>query len=119
MPEIKRGEIWSANLEPQAHRVEPGKIRPVLILQSNALNLEPTHPSVIIVPGTTNIQELAPDDSFPMRVRVQQSGALRTDTDLLIDQIRAIAKSRLQERLTVVPNNILKRVLEGFARLTL
>ena len=37
----------------------------------------------------------APIDSFPLLVRVQKTGKLKHDTDLLIDQIRAISARRL------------------------
>ena len=50
-PAIKHGTIWLANLNPQKG-TEPGKTRPVLILQDQAL-LDAGHPSTIIIPLTT------------------------------------------------------------------
>ncbi|MDE2140360.1 MAG: type II toxin-antitoxin system PemK/MazF family toxin, partial [Gammaproteobacteria bacterium] len=41
----KRGSVWLANLNP-GHGTEPGKIRPVLIVQSQAL-LDAEHPSTL------------------------------------------------------------------------
>jgi mRNA interferase MazF len=52
---LRRGEIWWANLNPGGG-TEPGKSRPVLILQNEAL-LEARHPSTIVVPLTTNLVE--------------------------------------------------------------
>lgn len=43
-----RGEIWLANLDPR-RSTEPGKMRPVLIVQSQAL-LDATHPSTVVIP---------------------------------------------------------------------
>ena len=82
MPE--RGEVWLADLNPR-RGTEPGKTRPVLILQAQAL-IDAGHPSTLIVPLTTNLI----DDAEPLRIRVHAQTSLRRDSDLLIDQIRAI-----------------------------
>ena len=81
MPE--RGEVWLAHLDPR-RGTEPGKTRPVLIVQSQAL-LDAGHPSTLIIPLTTNLVE----DAEPLRIRVPASGRLRQASDLLIDQLRA------------------------------
>lgn len=88
-PGIEHGTIWLANLNPQKG-TEPGKTRPVLILQDQAL-LDASHPSTIIIPLTTNLT----DDAVPLRVRVKARERLKRDSDLLIDQIRAIDNRRL------------------------
>ena len=88
-PDIERGTIWLANLNPQKG-TEPGKTRPVLILQDQAL-LDAGHPSTIIIPLTTRLI----DDAEPLRVRVKAQGRLERDSDLLIDQVRAIDNRRL------------------------
>lgn len=84
-----RGEVWLADLAPQ-HGTEPGKARPVLIVQAQAL-LDAGHPSTLIVPLTTKIEP----DAEPLRVRVAPAGSLRLPSDLLIDQLRAIDNRRL------------------------
>jgi mRNA interferase MazF len=83
------GEIWLANLNP-GRGTEPGKIRPVLILQNQAL-LDADHPSTLIVPLTTNLI----DDAEPLRLRIPAQGGLEKDSDLLVDQLRAIDNRRL------------------------
>ncbi len=85
----KRGEIWLANLDPH-HGTEPGKTRPVLVVQSQTL-LEVDHPSTLIIPLTTNLTERAE----PLRIRVLLSKGLQQESDLLIDQLRAIDNRRL------------------------
>src|SRR5229473_93569 len=80
----KRGEIWVANLNPR-RGTEPGKTRPVLIVQAQSL-IEAGHHSTLIVPLTTNLV----DDAEPLRIRVHAQSSLRRDSDLLIDQLRAI-----------------------------
>jgi len=86
---VLNGEIWLANLNPgKGH--EPSKVRPVLIVQGQAL-LDAMHPSTLIVPLTTQLME----DAEPLRLRVAAQGRLESDSDLLIDQLRAIDNRRL------------------------
>src|SRR5438105_9292070 len=87
MPE--RGEVWLADLDPR-RGTEPGKTRPVLIVQAQAL-LDAGHPSTLILPLTTNVVA----DAEPLRVQVPASGRLRRRSDLLIDQLRAVDNRRL------------------------
>ncbi len=87
----KRGSVWLANLNP-GRGAEPGKIRPVLIVQSQAL-LDADHPSTLIVPLTTRLA----DDAEPLRLRIPARGQLMKDSDLLLDQLRAIDNKRLAE----------------------
>ena|SRR5689334_5332630 len=83
------GEVWLADLSPKAG-TEPGKIRPVLIIQDQVL-LDIKHPSTLIVPLTTNLT----GDAEPLRIRIKAHNRLEKDSDLLIDQIRAIDNKRL------------------------
>jgi mRNA interferase MazF len=85
----ERGEIWLANLDPR-FGTEPGKVRPVLVVQSQAL-LEAGHPSTLVVPLTTRLTEGAE----PLRIRVPATDRLPRESDLLIDQLRAIDNRRL------------------------
>lgn len=86
---FSHGEIWLANLNP-GRGTEPGKVRPVLILQNQAL-LDANHPSTLIVPLSTNLVE----DAEPLRLRIIAGRGLDKDSDLLVDQIRAIDNKRL------------------------
>ena len=85
----KRGEIWLANLNP-GKGTEPGKTRPVLIIQCQDL-LDVSHPSTLIIPLTTKLV----DNAEPLRLRILPEGQLEKASDLLIDQIRAIDNRRL------------------------
>lgn len=91
MSNIRRGSIWLANLNPR-HGTEAGKTRPVLVMQSQAL-LDAGHPLTIIIPLTTNLTE----NAEPLRIRVKARDSLKKDSDLLIDQVRAIGNTRLAE----------------------
>ena len=90
---IKRGEIWMVDYEPQVFKEEPGKrARPSLVIQTDLLN-DVGHSTTIVIPGTTDVEP----DSMPLRVfigKVQKPGEAPQDTDLLIDQIKAISNDR-------------------------
>ncbi len=105
---LRHGTIWLANLNPQKGTV-PGKTRPVLILQDQAL-LDAGHPSTVIIPLTTNLIE----DAEPLRVRVPASENLSRDSDLLIDQIRVIDNRRLVSGpLAELDEEIMKQIHEA------
>lgn len=86
---INHGEVWLANLNP-GRGTEPGKTRPVLVVQSQAL-LDAGHLSTLIVPLSTRLIE----DAEPLRIRLPGHGRLEADSDLLVDQLRAIDNRRL------------------------
>lgn len=88
---IKQYDIWLANLNP-SKGTEPGKTRPVVIMQTDLLN--DTHLSTIVCPITSNIQ---PDMNI-LRVHLKKS-QLDQLSDVLIDQIRAIDNKRLIQRI--------------------
>jgi len=118
VPEPVRGEVWAVYFEPQAHKEEPEKKeRPALIIQTDALN-NAKHPTVIVISGTSDIETLPPSDTFPLRVRVQKTGKLKYDTDLLIDQVRAISTRRLLYCCCTLGANHLKKVEEALRLLT-
>ena len=87
----RRGSIWLANLNP-GRGTEPGKTRPVLVVQCQAL-LDAEHPSTLIVPLTTRLV----DDAEPLRLRLKAQGRIKQDSDLLLDQLRAIDNKRLTD----------------------
>ena len=86
---LEHGAVWLADLNPPLG-TEPGKTRPVLIIQNQAL-LDAGHPSTLVIPLTTRLIE----DAVPLRLRLSARDRLDRDSDLLIDQIRAIDNQRL------------------------
>jgi mRNA interferase MazF len=75
-PTRERGEVWLARLNTR-RGTEPGKTRPVLIVQAKVL-LNAGHPSTIVVPLTTNLI----DDVEPLRIRLSAQASLDRDSDL-------------------------------------
>jgi len=90
---IRKGDVFLADLEPK-RGTEPGKVRPVVVVQTNLLN--DIHPSTVICPITTNVQPAA----VFLRVHLAvNEGGLKQKSDILVDQIRAIDNRRLLKRL--------------------
>ncbi|MFA5814704.1 MAG: type II toxin-antitoxin system PemK/MazF family toxin [Bacteroidales bacterium] len=104
---IKQFDIWTADLNPQIG-TEPGKIRPVLIVQTDLLN--PSHPSTIICPITTNVVK----ESDILRVHIKKGiSNMQKASDLMIDQIRAIDNKRFVQKIGELPAGLRKIVNEN------
>ena len=87
--EIKKWHVYFADLNPRMG-TEPGKIRPVVVVQTDLLN--GVHPSTVVCPLTTNIQPQA--RFLRVHLRVGEAG-LKERSDIMVDQIRAIDNRRL------------------------
>lgn len=98
---INQFEIWIADLNPTVG-TEPGKIRPVLIVQSNLLN-DLSHPSTLICPISTNIIK----NTEILRVNIPKDEfGLKEDSSILIDQVRSIDNNRLKYKIGAVNENL-------------
>lgn len=105
---IKQYEIWIADLNPQIG-TEPGKTRPVLVIQTDLLNKIP-HPSTIICPITTSIEK----NADILRVHLKKDMAnLNENCDIMIDQIRAIDNTRLIKKIGHLPSALIEKVKEN------
>lgn len=91
---MKQYEIWLANFNP-SKRTEPGKIRPVVVIQTNLLN-QVDHPSTLVCPLTTQLTL----KKNILRVRISEGKyGLEKDSEILIDQVRALGNRRFLERI--------------------
>jgi mRNA interferase MazF len=88
---IKQYDIWLADLNP-SRGTEPGKTRPVVIVQTDLLN--ETHLSTLICPVTTNVKK----EIELLRIHLKK-GQLDKLSDVLVDQVRAIDNKRLLKKL--------------------
>lgn len=114
---FQRGQIWEVDLEPQSHKEEPGKrMRPALVIQTDLLN-HSCHPTTIVVVGTSQVRR--DKDYFPLRVALPQQPGLAVETDLLIDQVRAISNRRFMgdQPLTTLNTAQLKRIEDALKML--
>ncbi len=106
--QINQFEIWIADLNPQIG-TEPGKTRPVLIIQTNLLNKIP-HPSTIVCPITKNVQKKA----NILRVHLKKGTAnLNENCDIMIDQLRAIDNNRLIKKIGNLPIDLIEKIKEN------
>jgi mRNA interferase MazF len=107
---IKRFDIWIADLNPRVG-TEPGKKRPVVVVQTELLNNLP-HSSTIICPLTTHVN----NEAEILRVHLKKGQAyLKKDCDILIDQIRAIDNRRLTEKIGTLPKRLQAKVKENIS----
>lgn len=86
---MRRGEVWLAQLEPR-FGAEPGKLRPVAIVQSQML-IDSGYKTTLIVPLTTQLIA----GTEPLRVRIKPEAKLKKESDALVGQLRAIDNRRL------------------------
>ncbi|HRF55785.1 MAG TPA: type II toxin-antitoxin system PemK/MazF family toxin [Campylobacterales bacterium] len=101
----KRGEIYLAKLNPSKGK-EPGKIRPVIIYQTDFLN-DVEHPTTTVIPITTKLI----DKAYPLRYRITKRQMLESDSDAILDQIRTIDNSRIVgDKIAVIGETELKNI---------
>lgn len=104
---IKQYELWIADLNPRVV-TETGKVRPVLIIQTDLLNQ--IHPSTIICPITTNVQK----KSELLKVHLEKgAGNIKESCDIIIDQVRTIDNKRLIKRIGKIPPQKQERLKEN------
>lgn len=106
--EIKKWCVYLADLSPR-FGTEPGKLRPVVAIQTNLLN-EAGHPSTLICPLTTKV---LPKIKW-LRVHLKKNEAgLDKESDILVDQIRAIDNRRFKTRLGMLQKANQLPLIEG------
>jgi mRNA interferase MazF len=111
MVKVSRGFLYLADLSPR-RGTEAGKLRPVLVIQTDLLN-EARHPSTWVLPCTTRLT-----GENLLRVPVPRGMAgNREDCEVMVDQSRAIDNRRLVRALKPLPRSILREVEERLRRL--
>lgn len=107
--EIKRGEIYLADLSP-VYGSEQGGIRPVLVVQNDIGNKY--SPTVIVVAITSKLHKA----KLPTHIELKNSaGDLEKDSILLCEQIRTIDKLRLKDKIGELDTGLMKRVNRAIA----
>ena len=85
---MKRGEIWVANLNPNKGG-EIGKIRPVLILQADAVTQQGLR-TILTAPLTTQMRA----EFEPLRVPIRARDRLSRDCHIMLEHLRALDRAR-------------------------
>jgi mRNA interferase MazF len=100
----KQYEIWIADLNPRIG-TEPGKVRPVVVVQTDLLNK--VHPSTVVCPLTTKVQP----DSEILRVHLAKGTCdLDEACDVMPDQVRAIDNVRLLKKVGKLPADAINKL---------
>jgi mRNA interferase MazF len=102
----RRGVLYLADLNPR-RGTEPGKVRPVLVIQTDLLN-GAGHPSTWVLPCTTQLT----GENLLRVVLPKGIAGNRDDCEVMIDQSRAIDNRRLVRSLKPLPRSILAEVAE-------
>ena len=107
----RRGVLYLADLSPRAG-TEPGKVRPVLVVQTDLLN-ETGHPSTWVLPCTTRLT----GENLLRVVLPRGIAGNREECEVMVDQSRAIDNRRLARALKPLPKSILAEVVEKLRKL--
>jgi len=102
----RRGVLYLADLNPRVG-TEAGKVRPVLVVQTDLLN-DAGHPSTWVLPCTTRLS----GENLLRVVLPRGIAGNREECEVMIDQSRAIDNRRLVRALKPLPRSILGEVVE-------
>jgi mRNA interferase MazF len=101
---IRYGRLYLADLSPR-QGTEAGKLRPVLVVQTDLLN-QAGHPSTWVLPCTT---QLTGDNLLRVCLPRGIAGNA-TDCEIMIDQSRSIDNRRFRRLLGALPPPVLAEV---------
>jgi len=101
---VRHGYIYLADLNPR-QGTEPGKVRPVIVIQTDYLN-EIDHPSSWILPCTTKVV----GENVLRVVLPKKIAGNNEDCEVMIDQSRSIDNQRFKKEVGKIPSTILKEI---------
>lgn len=107
----RRGVVYLADLNPRLG-TEPGKVRPVVVIQTDLLN-DAGHPSTWVLPCTTRLS----GENLLRVVLPRGIAGNRQECEVMVDQSRAIDNRRLVRALKPLPRSILAEVVDKLRRL--
>jgi len=108
MKNPKRFEIWLVNWNPGRGSEQEG-IRPSLIIQTDAGNINPNYPNTIVVAISTKGREVP----FHIKVKPSSTNGLKSLSFIKCEQILTISKERLVEKIGTLEEHYLKLVEEA------
>lgn len=102
MVEIKKGDIFYADLGKNTVGCEQRGVRPVVVIQNNVGNKY--SPTVIIAAITSSIKKA----NLPTHIKLSsEDSKLPSTSVILLEQIRTIDKSRLVSKISTLDKEIL------------
>jgi mRNA interferase MazF len=103
---ILHGHLYLADLNPRQD-TEAGKIRPVVVIQTDFLN-EIEHPSTWVLPCTTRVTG---ENLLRVVLHKNMSGN-NEDCEVMVDQSRSIDNARIKRHLGKIPSILFKEIKE-------
>ena len=104
-----KGEIWWANLPDDPYGSEPGKNRPVLIVQNDVFNRSEIRTTICAV--ITSNMKLA---QIPGNIILEKGvSGLEKPSVINFSQIATIDKTRLLKHISMLPKNYVERINES------
>ena len=94
---MNRGDVVVA----AARGAYSGKPRPAVVVQTDLLN--PTHPSLILAPVTTDVRGLP---GFRIPVAPSLDNGLREPSEIMVDKILAVPRDNIQRRIGALDPDI-------------
>lgn len=91
--QIKRGDLWIVDLRP-AVGWEVAKKRPALIISSDQINS--ISPLIVVIPISSQIPEIIGSEKIFLS---KKEANLEKDSAILVNQIKAIDKTRLGKKI--------------------
>ena len=104
--EIKRGEVYLADLDPIVGS-EQGGIRPVVIIQNDIGNI---HSTTTIAAITTNDRH----SRMPTHVSLKSDSEPLRDSVAMLEQLRTLDKSRLITYIGTLSEETMKKIDDAF-----
>ena len=104
-----KGEIWWANLPDNPYGSEPGKNRPVLIVQNDVFNRSEIKTTICAV-ITSNMKLV----QMPGNITLERGVSGLDKTSVInFSQIATIDRTRLLEQITMLPKNYIEKINES------
>jgi mRNA interferase MazF len=108
---IRFGHLYAADMNPPI-RSKPGKVRPVVVVQSTAV-IDAGSPGIVVVPTTSRLAE-----ENALRVHLPEGSAgNRVASDVLVDQVHTLDRGLFKRELGQIPPERMTRVLDGLSLL--
>ncbi len=105
---IEQGRCYLVDMNP-ARKSKPGKVRPVIVIQSSD-TLKIGSPGVVVIPLTTQLQN---ENILRLRISPSQELQIQKPSDALMDQLHTVDRSLFIKDLGVLEVGDFRKVVEG------
>jgi len=104
-----KGEIWWANLPKDPYGSEPGKRRPVLVIQNDVINRSEIR-TIICAVITSNTKHA----QVPGNILLEKSiSGLEKTSVVNFSQVITVDKTRFTEQVSMLPKNFITKINES------